>query len=628
MHAYPLHAYPQPKWEWPKWIGAGTANPYQNVSKPAHYVMQWIRGANSTHGLQVDFVGVWNENACNPEYVLALRNALDSAGFSSTKIVAPDTGHALAAEFIQQMLQQPELAAATHAVGFHYPNSNPGVPADVQAKLQTPLWASEDDSTVDPPASAPPTPRPRQQPGGGCLVRTINQNYVQGNITATIVWNLIMARYPQLRWDYTGLIAATDPFGGHYDVLPPVWAAAHTTQFTKPGWKLLQVGHGSGWLHNGGTYVGYASGDQEDHLSIVIEKMDDSESKCQRGSRTPGQLLVAGPENATFDLQGRAAGVKSLAVWRSHFGSGENETAAELFVAQADVLVVNGSITIELLPNHAYTLSTVRTASKGQATPHPSSSAFPAQYSDDFDGCVLSSIPKYVAPMAGAFDCVTASGGRTGHSVRQASPAKAICDRGDAMPFAIIGDGFRTTYNVSIDVLLPAATVDGGSSSSSSSSSGAGEGAFLGARVKGPVGSCSNTAPPINCSMDGVLFAINTTAWHVALKIGDLGGPNVVASGPLPPPSLASSMVTSGSGGSSSSGVWRRMTLSVSGTTAQAAVDNVIVAPALVVPAPRDHFTGEVANVVVNLGKGGYAAFGTVGYANVEFDNLNIASAP
>ena len=66
-----------------------------------------------------------------------------------------------------------------------------------------------------------------------------------------------MARYAELRWDYTGLVAATDPFGGHYTVLPPVWAAAHTTQFTAPGWRMLPVGRGSGWLQKGGTYVGY-----------------------------------------------------------------------------------------------------------------------------------------------------------------------------------------------------------------------------------------------------------------------------------------------------------------------------------------------------------------------------------
>jgi hypothetical protein len=175
-----------------------------------------------------------------------------------------------------------------------------------------------------------------------------------GNITATIVWNLIMARYPQMRWDYTGLVAATDPFGGHYDVLPPVWAAAHTTQFTRPGWKLLPLGQGSGWLkqgdscictafpcdvwvcqwsdgavygwlktnQSGGTYVGYSSGRGD--LTIVVEKMDASKSACQRGGRSGGQINVTSAETAIFTLStATAAALRegSLVVWRSYFGS-------------------------------------------------------------------------------------------------------------------------------------------------------------------------------------------------------------------------------------------------------------------------------------------------------------------
>ena len=33
---------------------------------------------------------------------------------------------------------------------------------------------------------------------------------------------------------------------GHYDAAPAIWAAAHTTQFTQPGWRLLKEGAGSG----------------------------------------------------------------------------------------------------------------------------------------------------------------------------------------------------------------------------------------------------------------------------------------------------------------------------------------------------------------------------------------------
>ena len=79
-----------------------------------------------------------------------------------------------------------------------------------------------------------------------------------------------MARYAEMRWDYTGLVGATDPFGGHYTVLPPVWAAAHTTQFTAPGWRMLPVGRGSGWLQKGGTYVGYVGPAGELTVSGVL----------------------------------------------------------------------------------------------------------------------------------------------------------------------------------------------------------------------------------------------------------------------------------------------------------------------------------------------------------------------
>ena len=619
-------------WEWPAWVGAGaTDSPYRNISKPLHYVLEWLRGARDVHQLSFDYLGVWNERECDPDYLLALREALDAeggggggggGGFAHIAIVAPDGAKKSAAALIQTMAARPDVAAAVHAVGYHYPDSDPEVPAGLQAQLGLTLWASEDDSTVDPPSSSPSsqaTPHPRKQPGGACLVRTLNQNWVQGNITATIVWNLVMARYPQMRWDYTGLVAATDPFGGAFEVLPPVWAAAHTTQFTQPGWRLLRVGSGSGWLARGGTYVGYVgpatAASPGGDLTIVVEKMDANASKCERGQRPADQIAVTEAEMATFavrgggfDLQaggegrGGHAAASNLSVWASHFGG--DEPSEGLFVRHPDVPIINGTVTIAVLPNWAYTLSTVRSASKGggaagegssgAAAASPPRGQFPAAYSDDFEQCALSSTPRYVAPMAGAFECVAAGGGRPGRSVRQMSPAKAICDRGDVMPFAVIGDGFRTVYNVSVDVLLSSAT----------------GGAFVGSRTKGPVGS--------GTAMDGVFFAVNATGWHVALSVGNIShdGTCAVASGLW----RADKQVAGG-------GSWRRISLAVVGTVATAAVDGQIVMPALAVPAPHDHFTAPVAKEVVNLGPGGYASFGTVGYGiDVEFDNLSVES--
>ena len=142
-----------------------------------------------------------------------------------------------------------------------------------------------------------------------------------------------------------------------------------------------------------------------------------------------------------------------------------------------------------------------------------------------------------------------------------------------------------------------------------------GGGAFIGARVKGAVGS--------GIGMDGVFFAVNDSTWVMALGLPALGGGNatssgnVLASGPVPDPSSSS--------GSASS--WRRLSLSVVGVTAGAILDGVLVAQAVPIPKPHDHYTAKVAGVVVDLGSGGYASFGTVGYASVEFDNLSILSS-
>eukprot|EP00035_Acanthoeca_spectabilis_P006310 m.123008 g.123008 ORF g.123008 m.123008 type:complete len:805 (+) comp13444_c0_seq1:111-2525(+) len=581
-----LYALP---WEWPAWVGGSTlvpaygktGDPFNNVTRAAQYVTDWVRGASRIHSLDVDYVGIWNESPCPPKYVTALRYALDTAGFRNTRIVAPDEGQ-LDKNLSEAIASDPLVASSLFALGFHYPDSNVAQSTATLADAHNlPMWASEDDSTVEPTPSAPDTPRPRAQPAGGCLARTINENYVRSNITATIVWNLIMARYPQLRWDYTALISATDPLNGHYDVMPGLWAAAHTTQFTMPGWRLLKHGMGSGWLKGGGTYVGYSGPNGE--LTIVVEKMNANESNCQRGSRSPDELGVTVPELATFVLTGDTAGITSLSLWQSHFGTDEFSTT--LFERQQDVAVTNGTVTIQILPNWVYTLSSV-VGSRGNSTPPPLGQ-FPASYADDFENCNTSSMPKFIAPMSGAFECVPASG-RRGMAVRQMSPGMAICDRGDVTPYAIIGDGFRTTYNITVDVLIPTASGGG----------------FVGGRAKGPVGS--------NTGMDGVFLVLNTTHWRVALKVVDAIHP--------------SAAIASGALTNTRAGQWQTVNLIVCGEQAHGSVNGVPLFEHVSVPPPHDHSTGTVAKHTIDLGSGGYAAIGTVGYTQVEFDSLQIKS--
>ena len=79
-------------------------------------------------------------------------------------------------------------------IGAHYPGT---YSSDSAVKTGKQLWASEDYSTFNDVA------------GGGCLARLLNQNYVNGNMSGTISWNLIASFYdglPYSRFQYTSVI--------------------------------------------------------------------------------------------------------------------------------------------------------------------------------------------------------------------------------------------------------------------------------------------------------------------------------------------------------------------------------------------------------------------------------------
>jgi galactosylceramidase len=247
-----------------------------------------------------------------------------------------------------------ELASVVDVLGAHYPGEHGPTLAQ---SLGKPAWSSEDysqDSTGK---------------GPSCWARVINQNYVAGNLTASIAWNLIDAYYEGLPFGHNGLMRANKPWSGHYIVDNSIWASAHTTQFAKVGWHYLTHGHGSGWLQHGGSYVtlvppgttqqqkGQQEGQREEQaaqpvMTMVIEKMNPSTAGC----RWEGVANKTTPtaELAQFELAGHLSTVTTLAVWSSHFPGG---ALLRLSLSKHAHLFVHYFFRLRRTFSHAYTLT-------------------------------------------------------------------------------------------------------------------------------------------------------------------------------------------------------------------------------------------------------------------------------
>nr|XP_033808926.1 galactocerebrosidase isoform X2 [Geotrypetes seraphini] len=343
-------------WAFPGWVGQGENWPYDFPDVTAYYVVSWIIGAKQYHDLDIDYVGIWNERSFDSKYIKVLRRALDKVGLRNVGIIASDNKWEIAAN----MIVDPYLNESIQIVGAHYPGTFTATDA---LKTGKKLWASEDYSTFN------------DEVGGGCWARILNQNYVNGNMTSTIAWNLVASYYEELPFGRNGLMTAQEPWSGHYTVECPIWITAHTTQFTQPGWHYLQtVGH----LEKGGSYVALTDG--KGNLTIIIETMSHNHSAC---IRPPLPSFTVSPQNATFYVNGPFSQLSALQVWYSKLDFKRSNMT--LFKQLAPLQLKKGAFSLELDTDEVYTLTTITTGQKGFYPDPPKSQPFPSHYKDDFD---------------------------------------------------------------------------------------------------------------------------------------------------------------------------------------------------------------------------------------------------
>ncbi|NXP74626.1 GALC Galactocerebrosidase, partial [Ramphastos sulfuratus] len=336
-----------------------------------------------------------------------LRYTLDKHGLQQVRIIASDR---LWEPISFVLLLDFELHGVVDVIGAHYPGTKT-VPNAILTKKK--LWASEDYSTFN------------DEVGAGCWARILNQNYVNGNMTSTIAWNLVASYYEELPFGRCGLMTAQEPWSGHYKVEAPVWITAHTTQFTQPGWSYLQV---DGHLKGGGSFVALTDG--LGNLTIIIETMTHNHSQC---IRPPLPHFSVTPQRATFYLKGSF-------VWR-------------------------GSFSLDLNVDEVYTLTTLRTGKKCGCPEPPPPQPFPSNYKDDFNirNPPFSEAPNF-ADQTGVFEYFVNASDPGDHvfTLRQVVVQRPITWASDAdQTISLIGNFKWVNLTVTCDIYIENAR-DGG----------------------------------------------------------------------------------------------------------------------------------------------------------------------
>ncbi|ESO01741.1 hypothetical protein HELRODRAFT_157218 [Helobdella robusta] len=347
-------------WAFPGWVGEGKPDPYNRPNTTAMYVVKWILGAKKYYNIDVDYVGIWNERRYTTEYVKVLKQLLLANNLKNVKMVVADGDWSVSAD----IMKDPAFAAVVDVIGAHYPGTES---TEDSQKTNKTLWASEDYSTFN------------DDVGAGCWARLLNRNYVKGLMTSTIAWNLVASYYDALPYTRDGLMTANEPWSGYYEVANPIWVTAHTTQFTKIGWRYLKHESGVGHLERGGTYVTLISPDNKD-ITIIIETMTYNHSKCIR-PRIPKYEVFS--QQAEFFFSGILSGVTKLNRWKSSFKYGLGEKSS-VFVKMEPIKVSLSSFRLSLEPDEVYTLTTLEVGVKGQYGSPPPSQKFPLPYSDSY----------------------------------------------------------------------------------------------------------------------------------------------------------------------------------------------------------------------------------------------------
>ena len=405
------------QWGAPGWIGEGKFYSQDN----ADFIAAFHAAARKHLGVETTYQAIWNETQYDKEWIKLLRRTLDRAGLKDVRIGAADqSDDPLKWKIVEDALNDPELNKAIYAFGDHYLSNQSTEAARRSGK---PLWANEDG------------PWAGDWYGATKLAKTLNRGYIDGRMTRTITWSLITSYYDILPLPGSGLMRAVEPWSGHYEIQPGIWAVAHTTQFAEPGWKYIDSA--CGYLKRFGSYVTLVSPGGGD-FSMVVETMD-------------SPYITIGVQQAVRIRLAAGLPEKPVHVWKS--------SAPAQFVKVATLQPSGRVIDLKVDGESIYTLTTTTGQQKGGGEFNiPDGRTLPLPYVDKFDLKPEHALPMHFIDQSGVFEVVDRPGGQGG-CLRQVVPSKGIEWRHhkNPQPYSVMGDSRWRDYQVEVDTLLDGA---------------------------------------------------------------------------------------------------------------------------------------------------------------------------
>jgi O-glycosyl hydrolase len=406
------------EWAAPGWFHGGFWSA-DNIT----YLLAWLRLAKK-QGLRIDYMGGWNESGANPAWYQKWRKAL-AEQYPNIQIVgADDGGHSW--NSVKEMATNSVLRDAVDVIGVHDPNGartgyeHCAVPGFAR-RLNKTIWDSELSSQGHDVGAIP-------------LARGLNRQYIEGKMTANVVWSLISAWYSDFPLADTGLMLADRPWSGYYRVGKSIWVQAHTTQFTRPGWRYIDSA--CGYLSNRTSYVTLAS-PQGDNFTTVLETVDAPEAQAVQ-----------------FKLAGFSS--RPVHMWATDLSSDDPK---DYFVHLQTIEHPGDGFSVTLKPRHVYTLSTTTGQGKGSARPKAGSGEQQRlPYKEDFESYKKPGrLASYFSDVEGGFETAACKGGREGLCYRQAVPNPPLTwgHRALMPPTTLMGDPrWWGDYQVAMDALL------------------------------------------------------------------------------------------------------------------------------------------------------------------------------